>query len=332
MHATTSTTGRRARFATAALLAFACVPATAQATFPGERGPIAFQGFGNPKAERSQVFQVQTRGSSADRLTHLLDLSWFPDYSPNGNRILFTRTRFAGRHASDVIYTIKADGTRQTRLSTGCHGDCLGDTRAAWAPNGRRIVFERAFGPVVDDTAAKVELHIARRNGSHERAIHLDIGGREPHDAQWSPDGRRLAVNVLNVGDTKPKFGSAIYVFRADGTRLHQITPIRLNAGSPDWAPWWSDRLQLPLRGTKALADLHRATERLRPETYAPPAGGPQRVRAGVLPGRRANRLHAVRGAGHAHIWTMRRSGTHLRRVTRGNVVDVQPDWGSQTN
>ena len=237
MHATTSTTGRRARFATAALLAFACVPATAQATFPGERGPIAFQRFGNPKAERSQVFQVQTRGSSADRLTHLLDLSWFPDYSPNGNRILFTRTRFAGRHASDVIYTIKADGTRQTRLSTGCHGDCLGDSSAAWAPNGRRIVFERAFGPVVDDTAAKVELHIARRNGSHERAIHLDIGGREPHDAQWSPDGRRLAVNVLNVGDTKPKFGSAIYVFRADGTRLHQITPIRLNAGSPDWAP-----------------------------------------------------------------------------------------------
>ena len=37
--------------------------------------------------------------------------------------------------------------------------------------------------------------------------------------------------------------GSAIYVLDADGSGLHRITPIRLNAGKPDWSPNGSNRL-----------------------------------------------------------------------------------------
>ena len=43
-------------------------------------------------------------------------------------------------------------------------------------------------------------------------------------------------MNILNV-KAKPRNGSAIYVLDADGSNFRRITPLRLNAGSPDWSP-----------------------------------------------------------------------------------------------
>ena len=101
-------------------------------------------------------------------------------------------------------------------------------------------MFERAFGPIVEDTAAGLDLVTANADGSNEQLIlhfrSLEARAQEPHDAQWSPDGTRIAVNMLNV-KAKPRNGSAIYVLNADGSGFRRITPIRLNAGSPDWSP-----------------------------------------------------------------------------------------------
>ena len=47
---------------------------------------------------------------------------------------------------------------------------------------------------------------------------------------------KHLAVNLLNI-TAKPEFGSAIYTLDPDGTDLRRITPLRLNAGNPDWSP-----------------------------------------------------------------------------------------------
>ena len=62
----------------------------------------------------------------------------------------------------------------------------------------------------------------------------LEAQGQEPHDAQWSPDGARIAVNILNI-KAKPRNASAIPARRR---RVgHRVTPLRLNAGNPDWSP-----------------------------------------------------------------------------------------------
>jgi TolB protein len=311
----------------AAMLALISVPA-ARATFEGEPGPIAFQQLPDPNdGDRSHIFRVEPPDRAAQRLTHLPSISGFPDYSPNGKRIAFTHP-FEDR---DALFTMKADGSDRVRLAIQCTDTCLGVSDAAWAPNGRGIVFERAFGPIVDDNASVLELVTARADGTRERVVRsfpLAGGGWEPHGAQWAPNGGRLTVMLLNV--SKPGTPSAIYVLKPDGTNLDRITPITLNAGNPDWSP----------NGKRIVFNSHYEGQSLAQIYTVRPDGtrlhrvrrqpeGQKAFEAVFSPdGKRIAFVDAGK-SGLPHISTMRRNGTRLHKVTHGRVVDVQPDWGA---
>jgi TolB protein len=319
---------RTAMIAVAVIAAAAVLASVAHATFPGTRGPIAFQRFTDPNDESSaQIFRGKPGVERVRQLTTLPGGGFHPDYSPNGRRILFN-SAFKDRGA---IFTMRADGSHPVSLQTGCSGECLGDEDPAWSPNGRRIVFERAFGPIIDDNASELDIVIARADGSRAHVIRrfsTVAGGPEPHAAQWSPNGRRLAVLLLTTAD--PGTPSAIYVLRADGTHLHRITPPKLNAGNPDWSP----------NGKRIVFNSHYEGQALA-EIYTVRPNGTRLDRVRRQPkghyafepvfspdGKRI--AFADTGAkGIPHIRTMRRNGTGVRQLTHGRVVDVAPDWGA---
>jgi Tol biopolymer transport system component len=302
----------------------------AQATFPDKPGPIAFQRFVDPKDEESsQIFSVARPGAKARKLTTGGN-GFNPDYSPDGQRIVFER-RFGGVKP-DAIITMGSDGSSPALVSTICVADpCLGDNSPAWSPDGSRFVFERAFGPIVDDQASGgLDLVVTNADGSSEQVLPRLWQGREPHDAQWSPDGTRIAVNMVN-STAKPRNGSAIYVLNADGSDLHRITPRRLNAGSPDWSP----------NGRRiAFNSSYEGEAAVEIYTVRPNGSGLGRVRKEPKDsfsfeptwspgGRRLAFVHATRTR-IPHIWTMTRNGKRLRQVTHGPRADVRPDWGSR--
>jgi TolB protein len=319
--------------AVAGVAALAVLADSALATFPGERGRIAFQRVTDPSAEGSeQIFTVGPRGGPARRLTSLSGGAFAPDYSPDGQRIAFERRGIT----PEALYVMRANGADQVALSTGgCTGLCLGEGDAAWSPDGSRLLFARAFGPIVRDNASQLDLVVANADGSGAQLLRafrpLEGEGREPHGAQWSPDGRRIAVTILNI-TAKPELGSAIYVLNADGTGLRRITPFRLNAGNPDWSP--NGRrivFNSSFEGQAAVEiytvrpdgrRLHRVRRDPRGKSYSfEPVWSPD-----------GRRIAMVHGSGRAvpHIWTMRRNGTGLRQVTRGRLPDFSPDWGSR--
>jgi Tol biopolymer transport system component len=306
---------------------------SAEATFPGKPGPIAFQRLVNPQDEESsQIFSVARPGAKARKLTSG-GSGYNPDYSPDGERIVFER-RFGGM-SPDAIFTMGADGSSPATVRTTCVADpCLGDSSPAWSPDGNELVFERAFGPIVKDTAAGLDLVTASADGSNEQVIlhfrSLEAQGQEPHDAQWSPDGRRIAVNILNI-KAKPRNGSAIYVLDADGSNFRRITPRRLNAGSPDWSP---DGKRIVFNSSyegQAAVEIY---------TVRPNGSGLKRLRKepknsfSFEPvwspnGERIAFVHATTRT-PPHIWTMKRNGKALKQITRGPKPDVRPDWGSR--
>ena len=137
---------------------------------PRDAGPIVFQRFIDPMDEESaQIFSVARPGAKPRKLTSG-GTAVNADYSPDGERIVFER-RYGGR-SPDAIFTMDADGSSQTRLPTACSAPtCLGDSAPAWSPDGNRLVFERAFGPIVNDTAAGLDLVTANADGSNEQVI-----------------------------------------------------------------------------------------------------------------------------------------------------------------
>jgi Tol biopolymer transport system component len=304
---------------------------SAQATFPGKPGPIAFQRFVDPKDEENvQIFSVARPGAKARRLTSG-GSGYNPDYSPDGGRIVFER-RFGGVKP-DAIVTMGSDGSSPALVPTTCTADpCLGDNSPAWSPDGNRLVFERAFGPIVKDEAAGgLDLVTSNADGSGEQVILRSLPlGREPHDAQWSPDGTRIAVTMLNI-KAKPRFGSAIYVMNADGSDFHRITRLRLNAGSPDWSPNGKRIVFNSSYEGQAAVEIY---------TVRPNGTGLRRVRNEPKDsfsfepvwspnGKRIAFAHGTRTT-PPHIWTMKRNGKGLRQVTRGPKPDVRPDWGTR--
>ena len=326
---TSSARPSRLHLPVAALAVVAVVGGTAssaQATFPGEPGPIAFQRLVDPRDEENmQIFRARKLTSGGSGFN--------PDYSPDGRQIAFER-RFGGMRP-DAIVTMGSDGSSPALIQTTCSADpCLGDSSPAWSPDGHRLVFERAFGPIMHDTAAGLDLVTASADGTNEQLLRrfrsLEAEGREPHDAQWSPDGTRIAVSILNTR-ARPRNGSAIYVLDADGSDFRKVTPIRLNAGSPDWAPYgrrivfnssYEGQAAVEIYSVRSDGSGLKRVRREPKDSFSlEPVWSPN--------GKRIAFAHATSGT-VPHIWTMTRNGKQLRQVTHGSKPDVRPDWGSR--
>jgi TolB protein len=97
-------------------------------------------------------------GSDVRQLTS----SWydsFPSWSPDGNRIMFSRssTYFSGR-----IYTISPDGTGLSHISN------IRGYQQSYSPNGQRIAFVQEF---LENNAGTSSVIVADTDGSNQTEV-----------------------------------------------------------------------------------------------------------------------------------------------------------------
>jgi Tol biopolymer transport system component len=183
----------------------------------------------------SQVFTINPDGTRLRQVTHQavlpagqFGLSW----SPDGRSLVYSVT---GK--IDSIVKIHADGRGgATAISPPCTGTCLGDDDPAYSPDGKKIAFERAFGPVVNNYAALVAIFTMKADGSQLTQLTNKTAPTSGEDYQpvWSPDGTKIAFVHSNTTAT-PK--SAIDVMNTDGSNVRRLTPFGVETGNPHWSP-----------------------------------------------------------------------------------------------
>lgn len=216
--------GRRGIFATCAvgaLVGWATSAIPAAAAFPGENGRIS---FASNQTGSSQIYTMNPDGSLVVQLTLAPGNSVMSDWSPDGQRIAFDSDR-TGRVE---VFTMRSDGSDVRQLTN--LGGFTGDP--SWSPDGTRLVFENFPGPGLCCT--NLWTIDADGTGLHQlTSFSANTFASEP---EFSPDGQLIAFQQFPDG-VGPGQHAAIFVMRADGSHLRQVTDLALDAGHPEWSP-----------------------------------------------------------------------------------------------
>ena len=166
----------------------------------------------------SQTWSIYVAGADGSGLRRLTDEAavWDgdPDWSPDGTKIVFTRT-YPNQDNRTEIWVTEVDGGVPTR--TGLLG-----MAARWSPDGTRFVYSSGATSDADVMTARVD-------GTGE--AHLTASASTEIQPMWSPDGSRIAYASNADGDFD------IYVMNADGSSPTRITDNAAGDFSPRWSP-----------------------------------------------------------------------------------------------
>ncbi len=164
-------------------------------------------------------------GSGYRVLTSGLNNNAFASFAPDGKSIVY---RTVGPDGDGLRIMTLAD--HSIRKLTGTW-----DNFAVWSPKGDRIAFVRRIG-------RDFQIFTIHPDGSGEKQL-THIRGNHAHLA-WLPDGEHLLFTTsmkgfkdeaLYTGVPQP-YGE-IFMTRADGTDLQQLTDDQWEEGGPAWLP-----------------------------------------------------------------------------------------------
>ena len=197
------------------ILLILLAPASAQATFPGENGPIVFESL-DVEALQSSIYLVRPDGSGLKRLTtpDVGESDNRPSFSPDGRKIAYTHDEpgpSVGGVNRTQVRLMNLDGTGDVQVTNSA----IGSHQPSFSPDGQKIVFIQASLGQPDS------INTINVDGTGFTQLHSDIVVMYP---AYSPDGSRIAF-----------FGpGGQWLMNADGSDPHLIVP---DAGRASWSP-----------------------------------------------------------------------------------------------
>jgi len=172
----------------------------------------------------TDIYVMDADGSNVTRLTADASAEYDPQWSPDGGRIAFVRTRGG---TAPAVFIMRSDGADVRQISSGVGGS---DFSPSWSPDGSQVVFT---GFRYEDTG----IWIVAWDGSNERRI-LGEDWYSVWDPVWSPDGTLIAF-VGSPDGGEAALDKELYVMSPDGTGVTQLAdaPGSGVTGEVAWQP-----------------------------------------------------------------------------------------------
>jgi TolB protein len=177
-----------------------------------------------------QIFIADADGANAKRIETGQPFNFVPQWSPDGEWLLFV----AGEHYNCHPHIVRRDGSglRKVADRQGYRGvvefldvpDFHGGSSDVplWSPDGKWIYYTAKVGD-------SVELMRASLTGSIEQLTQTGSGLLNYHP-KFSPDGRWVVFGSNRTGSRQ------LYVMRAQGGDAHPITRVK-----PGWGAMWAN-------------------------------------------------------------------------------------------
>jgi Tol biopolymer transport system component len=172
--------------------------------------------FESDRGGQLDLWTMPPDGSDAAKLTNDKVEDAFPEWSPSGKRIAWTRGGFG---TSGELWVMNADGTSRRQITF----NAFSDIDPVWSPDSSQL----AFRSIRDGNR---DIYVIGADGTGERRLTTDPAIDYAPD--WSPDGARIAFTSERSG------ASAVYTMSAvDGSDVRKLTPDSLQAGIPRYSP-----------------------------------------------------------------------------------------------
>jgi TolB protein len=256
------------------------------------------------------------RRISANTKVAWLNTAFHPDWSPDGNEIVFV----ARQNDVEGTFTVNTDGTDLTRVSKA---PCYSEYEPRWSPDGRKIAFRH-------DTCEQMQLWVMGKDGNRRRQIIRGLA----HGPEWRPHGNRwIAFTKRASGDGG--YRDDVYVMHPDGSGTRRVTTKpgygRASGSpgnsSPEWSPngeWIAyvggdEIIERSSRGI-CIVRFEGTGERCLTHTSQnefTPNWSPTGERI----------VYEAVAHRNSDIYSIRRDGTGTRRLTRSKKDDTYPVW-----
>lgn len=201
---------------------------------------------------RDGLWVMDADGSAATILVPTTEPSYVddPSWSPDGRTIAFSHTVVRGSRGTSTLETVAVAGGT-TEVVAGPWRDAF-TGGVTWSPDGARLAYEWGHlpRPSLDADLVSVDLVLLTlRTG--EVVTVLDPA-RFPETADWSPDGRWIAVGYRPMPGVE---APDLYLVHPDGSDLRRVTTLTDGGGFATHPSFSADSASLVFAGARHDGD-----------------------------------------------------------------------------